>query len=311
MFGPREERHERLDLGGGSGVEISEALPNGQRLLIRKKPGVLVFDKVPLDALVNVRMERASSLQQSDGVQASPALAGYRFELSPRPAQRTFDLTAHFNVAGGGPPYSISAGTPSGGVGGGHTVGGLRTLHNTPGTPGRLIQRIDVPAYAAFAPAQEGELVNMGKLQHQLPMPGRSTGTAFDEQDRNILRLRYQAESANRSVGDDVTPSLGGPPVTRIAQAVWGNTATDGLFSSLVPGSIVMTMPLGTETVLDDGFGHLVGSEGGLGVVDYVSGAFAYVPAVAQTGVVTANFGHSIDYAPINAFLEWDALVPQ
>ena len=65
------------------------------------------------------------------------------------------------------------------------------------------MQRVDVPAYVAFGPVQEGELRNMGKLIHHLPMPGRAAG-AFEEQDRSFLRLRYQAEAANRSVGDDV-----------------------------------------------------------------------------------------------------------
>lgn len=311
-FGPMGGSRERLDLGGVAGPEISAALPNGQRLLIRRKPGVLVWDKLPLGALMTARLERAASLLQADGSAPSPAAQSYRFELAQRPPERVIDATAFFNAVGGGYPHSIFAGTPSGGFGTGRSSGGLRTLHVTPSTQGAFVTAIDIPAWAAFSPVQEGSLVNTGKQVHQIPMPNLAGGgEALVEKTRNFLRMRWvgTAETGSRVF-------TGASSQNRIASAVWGDDAVNGIFRSLVPGSISLTLPTGTAFVVrDDGFGNLFGTDDSdnraIGVVDYVSGAFFLVADTAQTGNVDGDFEHSIEYAPINANLEWDALVPQ
>ncbi len=76
-----------------------------------------------------------------------------------------------------------------------------------------------------------------------------------------------------------------------------------------MPGTIVVSLTGGAGTLRDDGKGRIVGA-GGDGVVDYVSGAFLInLNAAAAAGNITVAYEHDCNYAPLDAYAEWDSLL--
>ena len=198
----KETREESLRLGGVAGTELSATLPNGERFTIRRKPGVIVFHDIPLGANVVARAHRPASLNQSDAlsnaaVQPIEATTqGFRFELAPRPAAFSINNSAPFNVPG----------QPSGQ--GDRSVGGLRVFSIDPANPGQTLNRISIPNWVPFAPAQAGALVRAGRMNPPLilPMPGQpGINPEFLETQRRFLRVRWIGTSvaAATTIGPD------------------------------------------------------------------------------------------------------------
>jgi len=172
-----EHRREVLRLGGiGSTHEVAGPSA-GEVRHIRRKPGVLDFEDVPAGANVIARVDWPHGLvddgRGARAVGALPAgvLQSYAFELAPFPTVQGLPVA--------NTPQSLKRFVigPAGGAGGGGPVQHIQFT----------------PAFAAFAPAQVGTLVQAGKLPpHMLPMPGQSAATpALSPHDRNILRLRW------------------------------------------------------------------------------------------------------------------------
>jgi hypothetical protein len=245
------------------------------RPVIRRKPGVLVFEDIPVEAQVHARVDRPTELNEaSDGGQAAaPAsLAPYRFERAPLPAAFT--------------------------VGGVSFRSRTRVLNVVGGASIQEAQH--VPAYAPFAPTQNGSLVQTGRESHPIPMPGG----AVKDADRPLLRFRWPGTAI---AGATLIAAAGGETVLE------PNAAAPPLWPSghenLVPGSIVITLTGGAGTLRDDGAGRLVGT-GGDGQVDYQTGAWHIdLDAAAVAGNVLVNYEHGCLYLPLDVFLEWDSLL--
>ncbi len=97
----RQQRHERLRLGGVAGtVELSTRMPTGDPVIIRRKPGVVVFEDIPIGATVHARVDRPLSLVEEPATREPPsgqaartcctrmAAAGWCTILPPRPLRR-------------------------------------------------------------------------------------------------------------------------------------------------------------------------------------------------------------------------------
>ena len=280
----------RLRLGGVAGTEISVSLPNGEQRIIRRKPGVLIFDRIPRGALAIARVVRPASLQEADAAfdaadgTAVPAQQGFRFEIAPRPGVFSVNGSAPFNTAI----------TPS--ALGRVSQGGLKVYQVDPTIINAgvlsLVQH-SIPAWAAFAPVREGSLVPSGKA----PALDLATPNVV-ERDRDLVRCRW---TGTAETGETIANPAG---ETLIVAGGWANN-----HANLVPGSIVITLPTSGNTMVDDGFGNLASPQGDFGVIDYVTGAFIIVAAAAETGAVNADYERDCLYAPLDVDIEWDALM--
>ena len=278
-----DERQERLELGGISGpIEAAGRAggPNaGLKALIRRKPGVLIFEDIPAGLVVHARVVWAHDLQGEDvgsrgvGTVAAGIPLAYRFEHAVPP-----DLTLPGGAVVARTVKRFIIPSPA-------AVGGPVTYaHN-------------VPAFAVFAPVQDGILFQRGKLEHTIPMPGNAAG-----QRQEHLRLRW--------VGTAVVAAtlLTAAGETAMEDTTWASGHLD-----LVPGSIEITLPTSGAVLRDDGFGRLLTSGTGPseadGVVDYQTGAFTLKAAAAETGVVLVDYEHGCPYHPLDAYLAWDARI--
>jgi len=279
-----DERQERLELGGIAGpIEVFGRVggPNaGLSALIRRKPGVLIFEDIPPGLVVHARLSWSHDFDGDNDVGSRAVGSGaagiplaYQFESAVPP-----DLTLP-----GGAVVTRTAKRfiiPSAAA-----VGGPVTYaHN-------------VPTFAVFAPVQDGILFQRGKLEHTIPMPGLAAGERQEH-----LRLRW--------VGTVVAAAtlITAAGETGLEDTTWAIQHTD-----LVPGSIEITLPTSTAVLRDDGFGRLLTTGDGPseadGVVDYQTGAFKITAAVAETGAVLVNYEHECPYHPLDAHLAWDARI--
>jgi hypothetical protein len=242
--------------------------PNGQR-----QAGVYVEDEIPAGAFVIARVHRPVELNEID----RPAeTQGYLIQRAPEPPA--------FNV-GGAPPVGVTF------------RGRMRTLRAT-GTGGfnDFIPQQHEPVWASFAPSATGDLVQDGRIQHALQMPG-TTGFTPDlaSADRNLLRVRWLG-----------TAVAGATLVAVVAATrVQGSSWTASAHKNLAPGSIIVTLPTSGGILRDNGAGRLVGADGD-GEVDYLTGAFEFRFNVAETGNVLVDYEHGCLYRPLNIFLGWD-----
>lgn len=280
-----DERQEVLRLGGiGGPIEVVGRAggPNaGVPAVIRRKPGVLVFEDIPPGLLVHARLAWPAFLNDEDvggravGSGAAGTPASYRFEHAVPP-----DVTL-----------------PSGAVVPRTTKRFIIPSAAAVGGPVTYVQ--NVPTFAVFAPAQGGTLYQHGKAEHAIPMAGLTAG---DRQEH--LRLRWvgtavAAATLLAAAGEDESEDI-----------AWVNEHTD-----LVPGSIEITLPTGGGVLRDDGKGRLVtagnGPTVGDGYVDYETGAFRLTYAATQTGNVLVDYEHSCPYHPLRVVLNWDALLAE
>ena len=151
----------------------------------RQQDGVLVFDDIPIGALVHCRVDRPTELVTASLLPTD--LQPYRFELAPPPANFTAGGVAFTREAFGAvPPYVPSGAPPS---------SRNRVLIAT-GTGGPLTAEQHEPLWAAFAPVQDGSLRQKGKLVHALIMPGQTGATPeLPQVERNLLRFRWSASA--------------------------------------------------------------------------------------------------------------------
>ena len=103
----------------------------------------------------------------------------------------------------------------------------------------------------------------------------------------NLIESMDRFYSSEYVKGEKVATGTGANPVTGTLQ-----------FKAVIPGSISITD--GTETFTDDGVGNLVGSAGGTGTVDYITGAVSMTFNVAPAlGVaVIGNYKYNMENNP-------------
>lgn len=210
----------------------------------------------------------------------------YRFELAPLPDP------------------SLQLGLPAG------SLRTQRRIITSPGggpagsgPPGKFQT---VPTYVAFSVAQDGALVESGKAQHTLSMPGQPGATPdLAPRERNLLRLRWVGQAVSGATLAAVVAA------TTVENIIWGAAA----HRRLVPGSIRLTLPTSTLHLRDNGKGRLVTESGeafaGDGVVDYESGAYRLTMGAAETGNILADYEHDCAYDPLDLSLSWDSLASQ
>lgn len=281
-----DERREILRLGGIGGpiaVEGRAGGPNaGIPAVIRRKPGVLVFEDIPPGLIVHGRIAWPAFLIDEDtgsravGTGAAGIPQPYRFEHAVPP-----DVTL---PGGAVVPRSVK-----------------RFLIPSAAAVGGPVTNVqNVPQFAPFAPVQEGTLFQHGKLEHAITMPGLA---ASERQEH----LRFRWVGASAVVGATLLTAAGEDEAEDIT---WANDHVN-----LAPGSIEITLPTGGGILRDDGKGRLVtrgdGATVGDGVVDYQTGAFRLSFAVTQTGAVLVDYEHDCAYNPLRVVLNWDALLAE
>jgi hypothetical protein len=202
------QKHDRLQLSPSGG--------EGQ------VAGVLVWDDLPVGALVTAHVERGSSLVEEGDDTTQP----YAFELAP--------LADAFTAGG------VS-----------HRTRGPVLVAS--GESGPLTRTGREPAWAAFGVAQTGSLIQRGKKAHAFSMPGGVGGAPVDILDANkrLLRMRWTGTAVAGAV---LAAGLAGDEE---ASGTWASE-----HRNLVPGSIILTCPTGGTTLRDDGKGNLHGDGG-------------------------------------------------
>jgi|CXWL01.1.fsa_nt_gi hypothetical protein len=292
----RTTRDEVLRLGPGASGEES-----------RLSGASLVFADIPALGNVHAYVHRPTELkgaaglfgvELSDGGAAAGATQPYRFELAQPPA----DFTV-----------------------GGATFARPRTRQRVLVADGRghFWVNQEVPAFAAFAPVQDGALVQCGRKEHMLPMPGNNVpaGATF------LLRFRWVATAVVAEVQASPPMTPGVPDgIRRSFRGQLGNLTPN---SRIAPGSVVFTATVTALalTIRDDGLGRLVGirrdANGNVtatadGLINYLTGqwsldfgppppATAIVPDAATN--ISASYEHSCPYLPLDVHLEWDVLL--
>lgn len=250
--------------------------------------GVVVFDKIPAGAVVQVDVDQpdkvfgaiVSEIEKSDGgagVGASGAQA-YAFEHAPYPGPYTVGGVA---VVASAARYLIQSG-------------------NGVMTPVQVI-----PAWSAFSSPVTGAVVQKGKLKHTITMPGWASDTPnLNPNARNLLRFRW--------TGTAVTgESLGTPDGSKKA---FSGTLANG---NVAPGSVVATATVGgkTVTIRDDGNGRLCGMDtttvngaSADGYIEYQSGVWSVTFTAAPDNSTTfrANYEKNCTYRPLDVCVEYD-----
>ena len=157
----RTERHERLRLGGVDGaLVLATAFANGERPVIQRKPGVLVFPDIPVGAMVHARVDRPAALEEESAAFQAPTEV----------------------VAAGPPTLTFAAGPPSTvtrSVGSFITDGyvpGMRLVVDSPLNAGiytvadvtaLVITLVPTEAFVAEGPLAGGETLNGGPTDLQ------------------------------------------------------------------------------------------------------------------------------------------------
>lgn len=166
----------------------------------RQQDGVLVFDDIPVGATVHAWVNRPSELNEDSDLNVTPRPQPYAFELAPPPAPFTVGGVL-FNRDGfaGIPPRVPSAANPS----------SMQRVLVTDGDGG-VEARQEVPVWAAFGAPVTGSLVQNGRSNHAMVMPGHSSLTPnLPPSQRNLLRMRWSgtAVAAGTPHGPDAAPT--------------------------------------------------------------------------------------------------------
>ena len=166
------------------------------------------------------------------------------------------------------------------------------------------------PAWAAFSPSVVGALVQKGKAEGIIVMPGAPSFTPnLSGYTPHFLRVRWSGPSV--ASGEAMAVPSGGPPTVIQGTLAHGNIA---------PGSIVITCVIGTQTITirDNGRGRLVGVTPGApwssadGYINYLTGDYILTfYTVAPTATPSASYEYGCLYKPLDVHLEWDALMAQ
>lgn len=280
----RATRDGRLRLGGVGGaydVEGRAGGPNaGIKSVIRRKPGVLEFRDIPAGLTVMARVDWPGGLVPSGADLASIDVGGRAVGSTPA------GTPVSYRFEHGAPP---NATLPGGAV---VPRTGKRFIIPSAAAPFGPVTYVQVvPSYVSAA---SGTLYQQGKAEHSFAMPGLAAG-----ERQEWLRFRW----VGTTVAGAVLLVAAGETV--VQDITWASGHRD-----LAPGSIVMTLPTSAGVLRDDGHGRIVGEDGD-GLVDYQTGAFYLRFRVAETGNVTVNYEHSCPYSPLDACIEWDALMAQ
>ena len=273
-----------------------------QNLDKRTSGGVLIWDDIPAGVVVSARVSRPAELNEaSDGGAgaAVPNPANYRFDLAPPPGP-----FSHAGVIVRRSQQRLLV------------TNGLGAL-----TPLQLI-----PAFAVFAPVQDGGLFQSGRKTHTLQMPG-FTGAIpdLDALDRNILRMRWTGTVvAGEAQNARLTAPESGAAVTPDgARKRFAGTLVN---RNIAPGSVVIHATIGAALcdLRDDGNGRLTGARIGAGpafaieaqgdgTIDYRDGTFLLSFGTPAGGApdaasaITADYEHGSNYLPLDIHIEWES----
>lgn len=286
--------------GRKTGLRFSVGVSGPKR---RTQSGVLVFTDIPPNSNVFAEVDRPTELlgdgfstpgELSDNRAAQP----YRFEKAQMPAQ--------FITTGGVVtvrPYSLNRVL---------TTDGL----------GKVMPSQTVPAFAAFGAPQDGALVQRGRKEHLIPMPGGTNGNIFFS-DRSLLRLRWTATLVAGETQTAPPLAPGVPDGSR--RSFTGQLGNTTAANNIAPGSVSMTAPVagGSMTIRDDGAGRLAGVllDGSNniigaadGTIDYLNGSYeltfgdpGLLPA-PDAGNIVATYEKGCTYRPLDVDLSWDSL---
>lgn len=257
--------------------------------------GVVVFDgptyaAPPIGALVHAIVDRPTDVtgavdtrgDVSDGGAAASQVQPYAFEHAAVPA-------------------SFTAGTIAW-----RTTNRVLVANGL----GKLTPFQAVPAWAAFAAPATGSLVQKGRKEHLIQMPGTTGSTpGLAAADRHLIRLRWTGTPvAGENIGTGVGPLV-------------DQTITKTLANRRVaPGSVVISATYGanTLTVRDDGAGRLVGVipatpnvNSAAGFIDYVEGTLTltFFPGPDLASAILCSYEAACRYNPLDAEVEWDSLL--
>jgi len=222
----RVERHARLRLGGEDGTfALATVLPNGERPVIRRKPGVLVFEDIPVGAQVHARVDRPTELNEaSDGL--------------PSPTEV---------VAAGPPTLTWAAGPPStvtrsaGSFIADGYAPGMRLVVTSPLNAGvytiadvtaAVITLVPSEAFVAEGPLSGGETLNGGVnvqpyLFERAPLPAAFTVGG--------VQFRSRTRVLNVVGGDSIEETQHVPTYAAFAPAQAGSLAQKGRATHLLP----------------------------------------------------------------------------
>ena len=301
MSAIRERRQDRLRFGiGVSGPDA------------RTQSGVLVFTDIPPGTSVHAQVDRPTELlgdgfstpgELSDGGAGAtpPATQPYRFEKAQFPAQ--------FITTGG-----VTFPRPN----------SLNRVYTTDGK-GVFMPTQEVPAFVVFAPVQDGALVQRGRKEHFIPMPGGTAGNILTK-DRSILRLRWTGTVVAGEV--QVSPPLAPNVPNGTTRKFTGQLGNLTPAINIVPGSVaIVASAVGGNavTIRDDGAGRLAGihragtgqiDAAADGTIDYLTGKYelnfgaaGLLPAPDVASTFTAGYEKNCGYKPLDVNLSWDALL--
>ena len=268
----------------------------------RQLLGVVIEERIPGNAPLYISVDRPTVFPETDAGQRFPLLGPSPTAPQPFVVEEA-ERPAVTSAAG----VSFQKRVP--------------TLSVVPGTPGRLVEVGNQPAWAAV-----GTLAPAVPATGLVPK-GRYSGFVPD----------WPFDSAS-PVG---VPSSGQRPLGRLLRVRWagtpeaaevvdagGNTGfsfqlqdTGAVVDAkdIAPGSVVVTATIGGNALLvrDDGAGRMYGFEGtggssALGTIDYRSGLLTLTFSTATAGVnVLADYEHSCLYLPLDIDLRWDAEMAQ
>lgn len=252
-----------------------------------QQDGVLVFDDIPVGAVVQAWVNRPVELNEASLTPSDTQ--PYTFELSPPPVAFTVGgVNFNRSAFGGVPPHSPAGANPS-----------SRQRVLLAAGEGLIIPTQIEPVWAAFGVPVTGSLRQRGRDEHRMVMPGHPTLTPnLAPEDRNFLRMRW----------------AGTPVAAATLAAVVAATEASGLWAAghdkLVPGSIVLTLPTSGGIMRDNGKGRLVGPDGD-GYVNYLTGEWSLKFNTAETGNVLADYEWECLYRPLDVTLTFDPLQAQ
>lgn len=281
----RDEKDEKLRFGIGS--------QGGER-----QSGVCIamFDKIPVGSRVFAQLDVPTELTTNMVATLAPGAIlpslpaqGFIFEHAPEP-----------------PAYTV----------GGVSVRGRQRMLVTNGL-GKMTPAQAEPDWAVFAPSVTGALVQKGKFTATFDTPGTTALTPnLKPADRHLVRLRWLGVA----VLTGALPAATGAKQTITFQFI---DALANPVRNIVPGSVVVhfTAAAAPAKLRDDGRSRIVGIgapvagnvAAGDGTIDYLAGTMTFTlqAGAADVAAMTVDYEHSCLYQPIDAHLEWDALMAQ